>query len=95
MSNSYSSVTGTHVIDSTSVVVTSETSLYISLVTWYPTTQTLDDISLEDDKDNVWLKIKGQKLTPAIFPYNPPLEIRGLKVATIDSGVCVIRRVKK
>ena len=94
MSNTYSSVTGMHVIDSASVVVTSETTLMIDLLTWYPTTQTLDDLSLEDDKDNVFLTIKGLKLTPLVIPYNPPLKLRGLKVATIDSGVLCLRRSK-
>jgi hypothetical protein len=95
MSNSYSSVTGVHVIDSASVVVTSECTLSFDLLTWYPTEQTLDDLSLEDDKDNVFLTIKGLKLTPLVIPYNPPLEIKGLKVATIDSGVLCLRRSKK
>lgn len=95
MANTYYSVTGTHVIDSASVVVTSETTLSIDLLIWYPTTQTLDDISLEDDQDNVWLETKGLKLTPLVIPYNPPLKIRGLKVATIDSGVLILQRSKK
>ena len=95
MSNSYYSVTGTHVIDSTSVVVTSETTLLIDLITWYPATQTLDDLSLEDDQDNVFLKTKALKLTPIVIPYNPPLKIRGLKVAAIDSGVLCIHRAKR
>ena len=95
MANTYSSLTGVHVIDSASVVVTSETTLMIELITWYPTTVTLDDISLEDDKDNVFLKTKGSKLTPVVVPYNPPLKIRGLKIAVIDSGVITIRRSKR
>ena len=95
MSNTYYSVTGTHVIDSASVVVTSETTLMIDLITWYPATQTADDLALEDDKDNVFLKTKALKLTPIVIPYNPPLKIQGLKVATIDSGVLCIRRAKK
>ncbi len=95
MSNTYTRETGTHDIDSAQVICTSETTLMIELVTWYPTTVTSDDISLEDDKDNVWLKTKGSKLTPIVVPYNPPLKLRGLKVATIDSGVLTIRRSKR
>ena len=95
MTNAYSSELGIHVIDSATTLVTSESTVMIDLVTWYPATQTADDLKLADDKSNVFLETKGARLTPMVVPYNPPLKLKGLVVVTIDSGVCTIRRSKK
>jgi len=95
MTNAYSSELGIHVIDSACTIVTSESTVMIDLVTWYPATQTADNLKLTDDQGNTFLETKGARLTPMIVPYVPPLKMKGLIIATIDSGKCIIRRSKK
>ena len=87
--NVYSSALGIHVIDSTGSVITSESTVMIDLVTWVGNTVS-HDLKLEDDQGNVFVETKGAVATPVVLPFPKPRKLKGLKVATIDSGKCLV-----
>lgn len=89
MSNAYSEALCIHVIDSTGDICTSETTIMVALVEWYGTTGG-SDLKLEDDQSNVFVELKGAANTPVVLPFPEPRKLKGLKVVTIDSGLCVI-----
>ena len=89
MTNAYSSALCIHVIDSTETIITSESTVMVDLVEWYGTTGG-DDLKLEDDQSNVFVELKGAANTPVVLPFPEPRKLKGLKVVTIDSGLCVI-----
>lgn len=89
MTNAYSSALCEHVIDSTGTVWTSATTLMVDLVVWHGTVAS-HDLKLEDDQGNVFVELKGAAYTPVVIPFPEPRKLRGLKVVTIDSGLCLV-----
>ncbi|GAH00670.1 unnamed protein product [marine sediment metagenome] len=81
--------TALYVITGTETIQATDTTLMVDMVTWVGNTIS-HDLKLTDGADNVFIETKCAAATPVVLPFPKPRKLKGLKVATIDSGTCIV-----